>query len=168
MVLVSGSKKAASLGFFEIILVVVVLFIVGVAWLVTNNVGSEINQYLLDDPDFLQTNESREVLTDAEDRKQDFFNGAFMLFFAGMFFLGGISAWYSTNNPIFLVVTLLLIIMILVIPVFLGDAWIDISEEFDGTDLRFVDWVLNNHLLVSVVFVFTVLGVMFFKGRYID
>lgn len=169
MVLVSGfNKKAASMGFFEIILVVAILFIVGVAWVVTNSIGGEVNEFLLEDEDFLTNNQSRAVLVDADTRRSGFFDGGFALFFFGMFVLGGISAWYSTNNPIFLVVTLLLIIMILVIPYFLGDAWLEVSEDFGGDEMSFMNYVLNNHLIVSVIFTFFVLGVMFFKGRYID
>lgn len=162
------NKKAASLGLFEIILVVAVLFIVGVAWVVTNNLGSEINNYLLDDEDFFTTPEAIAVMVDAEERRSGFFDGAFALFVLGMFFLGGISAWYSTSNPIFMVVVFLLIVIVLVIPVFLGDAWLEVSEDFGGANMSFMDWVLNNHLIFSIVFVFMVLGVMFFKGRYID
>ena len=156
------------MGFFEIILVVAVLFIVGVAWVVTNSIGGEINEFLLEDSDFLTTNESRAVIVDADARRSSFFNNAFAVFFLGMFLLGGVSAWYSTNNPVFLVVTLILILMVLVIPYFLGDAWLEVSEDFDGDAMPFMDFVLNNHLLFSVVFTFFVLGVMFFKGRYID
>lgn len=166
--MVLNSKKGVSLGFFEIILVVAVLFIVGVAWLVTNSIGSDINEFLLDDEDFFTTNESRTVLINAEANRSSFFEGGFALFFIGMFFLGGISAWYSTNNPVFMVVTFLLIIMVLIIPVFLGDAWLDISDEFNGDEIKFMDFVLKNHLLFSVVFVFVILGIMFFKGRYLD
>ena len=162
------NKKGASLGLFEIILVVALLFIVGVAWIVTNSIGSEINEFLLDDDDFFTTDESRAMMVDAEERRTGFFEGAFALFLLGMFFLGGISAWYSTSNPIFMVVVFLMIIMVLVIPVFLGDAWLDISDEFGGSDVGFMNWVLNNHLIFSIVFTFMVLGVMFFKGRYID
>lgn len=162
------NKKAASMGFFEIILVVAVLFIVGVAWVVTNSIGTDVNEFLLEDEDFLTSNHSRAVLNDSEDRRSGFFDGGFALFFFGMFMLGGISAWYSTNNPIFLAVTLLLIIIVLVIPYFLGDAWLEVSDDFGGDNMRFMDFILKNHLLVSVVFVFFVLGVMFFKGRYID
>ena len=161
-------KRGASMGFFEIILVVVVLFMVGVAWVVTNHIGSNVNTLILEDEGFLTTTESRHVLEDAEERRSGFFDGAFALFLFGMFILGGISAWYSTSNPMFLVVTLLLIVMVLVIPYFLGDAWLEISEDFGGGDMGFMDFILNNHMLVSVVFVFFVLGVMFFKGRYID
>lgn len=162
------NKKASSMGFFEIILVVAVLFIVGVAWAVTNSIGTDVNEFLLEDEDFLTNNQSRAVLEDSENRRSGFFDGGFALFFFGMFMLGGISAWYSTSNPIFLTVTLLLIIIVLVIPYFLGDAWLEVSDDFGGDDMSFMNFILNNHLLVSVVFVFFVLGVMFFKGRYID
>lgn len=168
MVLVLNSKKAASMGLFEIILVVSVLFIVGVVWLVTNNIGDDVSEFLLDDDDFFTNNESRSTMNDLQERQSSFFNGGFALFFIGIFLVGVISAWYSTNNPIFMVVVFLMIIMVLIIPVFLGDAWDDISEEFGGNNISFMNWVLDNYLIFSVVFVFVILGVMFFKGRYID
>lgn len=162
----SSRKGQVSLGFFEIILVVVILFVVGVAWVVTNSFGGEIMQELLDDPNFLTTNESRDSVETIESRAPSFFSGAFALLFVGFLFVGFISAWYAPSNPIFLVVVFLLIIMVLIIPLFLGDAWTEISDEFDGSETGFLDWVLSNYLLVSVVFTMSVLGVMF--ARYKD
>ena len=170
MVLVSSfsfkGKKGQSLGIFEIIMVIVLLFIVGVVWMVTSNMSGDINSFLLDDPDFLTTNESRAVLTDVNSNKTSFFNGAFAFFVLGMFLVGGIASWYAPGNPIFFVVMILLIVMILVIPVFLQDASEELSNDFSGANLGFIEWVLSNHLLFSVVFAFFCLATMFFKISY--
>jgi hypothetical protein len=160
-------KKGQSFGFFEILLVVVVFFAVGVAWMVTNSVGSEINSLLLDDPDFLSSNESRGVLEDSNSRLGSFLNGGFALLVFGLFLVGGVSAWFSGSSPVFFVVTVLFMIMVLVFPVLLGDSWGEISDEFvEGESLPFMNWVLDNHLLFSIVFVFFVLGVMFTRARW--
>jgi Na+/melibiose symporter-like transporter len=160
-----SSKKGQSFGYFEIVLVVAIMFIIAVAWLVTNSIGTDINQYLLDDGDFLTDNASRTVLENVESSKTNFLDGAFVLFFLGMFFLGGISAWFSGSNPIFFVVTFLFIIMVLVVPVLLSGTWEQLTDEFSSTNLTFMNWIMNNHLLFSVVFVFFVLGVMYFRTR---
>lgn len=161
------NKKGLSLGYFEIILVVVILFVIGVAWVVTNSVGSQINNAFLDEPGMLKENTTaREVLVGLEDRKSGFFDSAFALFFIGMFFLGGISAWFSGSNPVFFVVTLLLVVVALLIPFMLGDAWDDVADNFvDSANMRFMSWIMNNYLLFMVVFVFFVLSVMFYKSR---
>lgn len=153
------------MGYFEIILVVVILFIVGATWLVFDNIGSEINTFLLEDDDFLTHNESRTVIEDMEERRSATFDSMYILFVLGMFFLGGISAWYAGSNPIFMVITILFMIIVLIIPVFLGDAWIDLTEDLDTSNLKFLTWVMNNHLLFSTVFVFFTLGIMYFKSR---
>jgi hypothetical protein len=160
-------KKAQSFGFFEIILVVAVIFIVGVAWLVTNSVGFEVNSLLLDDSDFLTTNESRAVLEDTNTRLSTFLDSGFILLVFGLFLIGGVSAWFSGSSPVFFVVTVLFMVMVLVFPVLLGDTWGEIGDEFvEGEGLPFMDWVLNNHLLFSIVFVFFCLGVMFSRARW--
>jgi hypothetical protein len=153
------------MGYFEIILVVAILFIVAIAWLVFDNFGSELNSFILEDDDFLTHNESRTVVEDMEERRSTTFDSMFIMFVLGMFLLGGISAWYAGSNPIFMVITILFMIMVLAIPVFLGEAWLDITVDFDSSNLSFMTWVLNNHLLFSTVFVFFTLGVMYFKSR---
>ena len=158
-------KRGQSLGFFEIILVVALFFIVAVAWLVTSSIGSEINNYLLDDPDFLTDNTSNAVLTDLEDRQKGMFNGLFGLFVFGLFMIGGVSAWFGANNPVFFVVALLLVVIVLVVPAVLGDSWSELSTDFDGDSIAFMDFVMRNHLLFGVVFMFFVLGVMFARSR---
>ena len=164
MVSTFKNKKGQSMGYFEIILVVAILFIVAVVWLVFDNFSSEINQYVLQE-DFLTNEEAINVVEDIEERRSDTFDSMFILFVLGMFFLGGISAWYAGSNPIFMVITILFMIMVLVIPAFLGDAWFEVTEEFDSSNLSFMSWVMNNHLLFSTVFVFFTLGVMYFKSR---
>jgi hypothetical protein len=165
LVLNFKNRKGQSLGYFEIIFVVVILFIIGAVWLIFNSFGSEINNFLLDDDTFLTHNESREILEDLEVRRSGTFDGMFILLVLGMFFLGGISAWYSGSNPIFMVITFLFIVMVLAIPIFLGDAWVDLTEDFDSSDMSFMTWVMNNYLLFSLVFVFVTLGIMYFKSR---
>jgi F0F1-type ATP synthase assembly protein I len=159
------NKKGASLGYFEIIFVVVILFIVGAVWLVFDNFGSEINDFLLEDDDFLTHNDSRAVVEDMEERRSNTFDSMFILVVLGMFFLGGISAWYAGSNPIFMVITFLFIVMVLAVPIFLGDAWVDLTEDFDSSHMSFMTWVMNNYLLFSLVFVFVTLGIMYFKSR---
>lgn len=166
--MVLGSKKAQSIGLFELILVVAVLFIVGVVWLVTSSFSTEINNFLLDDPDFFTHNESRAVVEDLEERKTGFFDGGFGFFLLGMFLLGGISSWYAAKNPVFMIVVLLMLVLVLVIPYFLGDAWLDIVDEFGSEGLTFTNFVLKNHLLVSIVFGFVCLGIMFFRGFVVN
>lgn len=161
-----NNRKAQSFGYFEIVLVVAVLFIVAAAWLATNYIGGEINQYLLDDPDFLTHNESQAVLQDLDTRSTSFFDYAFVLMFLGLFFLGGVSAWYSGSSPVFFVVTFLFVLMVLVVPFLLGDVWSELADEFDeNLELRYMGWFMGNHLLFSLVFVFFVLGVMYFRSR---
>lgn len=161
------NKKALSLGYFEIILVVVILFVIAFAWVVTNNVGSTLNNAFLDEPGFLEENSTaRNTLQSLEDRQSGFFDSAFALFFIGMFFLGGISAWFSGSNPVFFVVTLLLVVVALLIPFMLGDAWEEISDSFvESGNMRFMSWIMSNYLLFMVVFVLFVLSVMFYKSR---
>lgn len=161
------NKKGLSLGYFEIIFVVVILFVIGVAWVVTSSAGSQINNAFLDEPGMLKENTTaRSTLESLESRKDGFFDSAFALFFIGMFFLGGISAWFSGSNPVFFVVTLLLIVVALLIPAMLGDAWTDIAENFiESSNMRFISWIMSNYLLFMVVFVLFVLSVMFYKSR---
>lgn len=168
VVLVLDSKRGQSLGLFEIILVVAVLFIVGVVWLVTSSFSTEINNFLLDDPDFFTTNESRAVVEDLETRKTSFFDGGFGFFVLGMFLLGGVSSWFASKNPVMLVVVLLMLVMVLVIPYFLGDAWLELVDEFGTEGMTFTNFVLSNHLLVSVVFGFMCLLIMFYRGFVVN
>lgn len=167
MGLISSFKKGQlGFGLFEIILVVAVLFMVGVAWVVTNNIGGELMDNLLDDPDFLTTNESRAGVESINDRSPKFFNGAFGLLFLGFFLLGIISAWNAPTSPIFLIVVFLMIIIVLILPVFLGDAWVEINDDFSGDEITFMNFVLSNYVLVSVVFTMLVLLVMFSRYKW--
>jgi hypothetical protein len=168
MVMGSYSKYKrgqASIGLFEIILVVAVLFIIGVAWVVSNNIGGEIMGDILDSSDFLTTNESRTAVQDLETRTPSFFNGAFALFFIGFFFLGAVSSWYAPTNPVFFVVVFLMIIIVLVVPVLLADSWDEISDDFGGSDIGFMDFVLSNYVLVGVVFTLFTLIIMFVRYK---
>ena len=161
------NKKAKSLGYFELIIGVVLLFLVAVAWVVTNNVGGSINNAFLGEDDLLKENTtSRDTLTSLDARKSTFFDGGFAILFISIIMLGGISAWYSGNNPIFFVITLILIITVLVIPYFLGEAWVQLSDNFDdSSEISFMSFIMNNYMIFAVVFVFFMLGVMFFKAR---
>lgn len=165
--MVLNGKQGRSLGYFELILIVVVLFLVGAAWVVTNNLGSNINSAFLDQPEILKENSTaRETLEGLEARKSGFFDGAFGLVLLAMFLLGGISAWYSGSNPVFFIVTILLIIVVLVVPLFLGEAWHDLASSFeDSSQMPLMSRVMDNYLLVSVVFVLFILGVMYYKSR---
>ena len=162
----TSKKGQGSLGLFEILLVVAVLFIIAFAWLVSNNVGGLITDSILEGDFFQEGDRGKEVLESNRERSVDFYNNAFILFVMGMFFLGGVSAWYGVSNPIFLVITFLLIVMVLIIPVLLGSTWDGLQEQFDETDeLGLLNFIMSNYLGYSVVFVFFVLAVMFFRVR---
>lgn len=165
MVLNLSSKKGQSFGYFELILVVALIFIVAVFWLVSNKVGSDINNYLLEDNVFANDTVAHSALVDLDERRTSFFNGAFAFLVFGLFLLGGISAWFSFNNPIFFVVTFILLALVFMIPILLGDSWEMLSEDFDGAELTFIDFILKNHLTFSIVFGFFVLTIMFVKAR---
>lgn len=163
----SGINKRGEFG-IGIFYLVVVLFVLGLLFVLTYKPFTELNDDIQADVNL--PNESKVLLQDDVDRYPSTFDSAFglILFFLWLAIL--IGAYYVDESPFILIVGIVLLVIIIIIAGFLNNAYAETvsQDEFSSyiDSFPITNFVFNNLIIFVLVMMITVFVTMFIKNRF--
>lgn len=111
----------------EAIISIFLLFVIGIFWIITSLMFTEITAAMVEDGDLHI--EANQTITDLEERFPSTFDGAFGLIFIFLWIATLISAFYIDTNPVVFIISITLLIILLVSAGFLGNAFGEIVDD---------------------------------------
>lgn len=147
----------------EGILVLIVLVVVGIGFIMIAPMAKEINADLQAEVGFAPEAKSvaQSTVGDYPERMDNVY---FLMFFLLWIFMIG-AAFFSNTHPIFLAVSILLVVFILGMSMLLGDAYEELQDdpdfsEFTGSYPK-MNWIMGNILKVFVMMTLSTLMVLY-------
>jgi hypothetical protein len=123
----------------------------------------------LNDSSNLAVNESLASLDVVSEQFPSVFDGAILFIFIGLWAFALISAFFIDTHPVFFIFAVLLMVAVFVVAAIIGNVGGELLSEdvFSGVSGEFpiTLWLLNHFFMVFLVVGFSVLLVMFGKGR---
>ena len=157
------SKK----GFVQgIVMIVIGLALFGIIGLAGYQIFSEVN-------DDIQASDMQPIaknqIGDLHNRYPSTIDGAFLTVMVLMWILAMVAGYQADNNPLYLVVIILMMIFLLIGAGFMSNVWEDIASDDEFVEFAdyfpFINFILQNFLLVSGVVAASVMGIMFMRSR---
>lgn len=156
------SKK----GFFaQVLFGIVILFSASFVWVSSFMIQDTLNTELQGQVDL--TNQSKQVMEDQTDAMPSVFDGGLALVMVLVFLLVFAFAYKASENPVFLVLAILIIAAVGFAGMILSNAWSDYSstEGMSSASSSFpiTDFILSNFLIVILVLCFGGVLVYFYS-----
>lgn len=151
-----GNNKGQILFLGIAIILVVIIFILAMTNTFTTKILGEINSDIQGDDDM--TNQSKLVVSNMNDQMSTTLDNSVLMIMTLLFIIGFGAAWFSDSHPLFLIVTILIMVVLLISGIWFSNAWDDFSSEEDLASSvaqhPLTDWMLSHFLMVNVVMVF--------------
>lgn len=147
------------------ILWLVVLFVFSIVAIIGYQFVGDINTDLQADADI--SAEAKASLSSSYSSYNATFDGGFIFILAFIWIMILVSAYLLDNNPIFLVVSVVLLVIILGLGIYLSNTWLELADEGDwgdvSTNFPMTYWVYDNFLITMIAMVCSVLLVLYGK-----
>lgn len=161
-----GCKKGNAI--LDSILVLVVLFAFILIVIIGKIIFDDTNDEIQSDANF--DNSTKAIVQEQNTRYTTLFDGAFIFIFALVWILALVASFFIDTHPIFLVITVILLIIVFIIGAYLGNAYEEFSLEDDFSSVvpsfPMANWVMTHLLIVIGVVAFSIVLAMFAKSRY--
>jgi len=149
-----------------------VFLLIAVLAFVNLSVGKafgEINDMIQSEDELGNT--SKGVMNDLEQRYSGTMDGVLAMALGLLLILCIGIAWMSTSNPLLMVVAVVLMIMIPLAGALISNSWDEFTSDSEFSsevvDYPVTNWVLDNYLIVSLIFVVVMVSTMVLKERVI-
>lgn len=119
-----GSKKGNMI--LESLTLILLLIIGAIVYFTADNIQFELNEEIQNDTDL--HNISKEFSQKQTDVNNNIWDGAILTLLVIVWLIAMLSAWFSSEHPAFLVVSIILMLAVIVVAIFLGAAgqeWIE-------------------------------------------
>lgn len=151
----------------DTIFFLVILFAVGLIFIIGHIVQSEVNIMVQNDTDLGP--DAKETMQSNTDKYPILFDNGFLTIFILFWIMLLFASWHIDAHPIFFVITLILLIFVIVIGMTFGNSFQDITADADiqpyADDFPILNFIMGNLGIISVVIGFSVAIVMFGKMR---
>lgn len=141
----------------DLLIFVVILVVVALVWILAKKVSSDINTELSVDPDF--SAEAKQIVQDTDTRMGSTFDNLFLFVIVGLWAFLIISSLFIDSNPIFFIITVILLLAAFVVGGIMSEAFSDISNDDDLSSATSqypkMTWVMEHFLLVIMIMGFT-------------
>jgi len=147
--------------------VVIALFIIAFLILGGRNLSTEMNDIIQEDTDISTANKA--TMQEHTDNYPDIFDAMFMFFLMFFWILAVVFSFFIDVNPIFLIFSIILIIVVLVVGVNLSNSFMETSE--DGTfenasqDFPMMMFVMEYFLQFILAIIFSIALALYAKSR---
>lgn len=163
MVFICKKNKKANL-FVEILTIIIVLFVVGITFIVAYESLGELVSDIKADYD----NDSKEyeVLDDYENDSPALLDGIVIFIFVGLWIIALVFAYFIDTHPVFFIVSLIFLIFICILTAILGNASIEIIDNFSTSNFPMTYWLFEHLLIVILIVATTILIALFAKTKH--
>ena len=152
---------------FDVIVFLTFVFIIIISAFAGKYVFSEINTDL--QADDLLGNTSKTLLDEQNSGYGSFLDWVIVFLVIGLWFVLLVTAWLIDSNPIFFVITLIIMIAVFIMSMFLGNIYTDIAEDSDFSsvvsDFQMTHFIMDNILIFAIAIAFSIMLVLFGKNQ---
>lgn len=143
----------------EIIFLLVVVFIIGLFWFISNPTFEELNEEMIkSDADLNDSVVSENVNDWFDNRIHKITDGAILFFFIMLGIGVFIAGYFLENHPIFSFAIFGFFVLVSVVTVGISNAWEDISTEeansVNVVDYPYMDFIFGNYFIVFLANIF--------------
>lgn len=161
-----ASSKRGQLG-FELVWVVIVLLVVGLGFVMTYSAFSGLNDDIQNSLDM--SNESKAAAEATVGNFPSNMDNVFFFLLIMLWIFLLIMAFFVNTHPVFLVITLLLIVIGLVVVMILSNVFQESIEEGEIDDFAAefpkMNWIFEHLLMVFIMVGFSTMMVMYTRAR---
>jgi uncharacterized membrane protein YjgN (DUF898 family) len=165
MKLFERNKKANAIS--EGIFILVVLTVLGIITVIGFSVFNMVNDEIQADPEM--SADSKAVSDTLNTQYPALFDGIFLFLVVGLWIAAIIFSFMIDTSPIFLVITIILLIIVLFISALLANAYGDVTEDstFAADAIRFpmMNFVFSHFVETILVIMISVSIALFVKSR---
>ena len=151
----------------DVILLVILLFGFALSGIFTNIIATDINTAIQNDTSI--STEGKTLMQEHTTSFPNLVNDLFLFVFIGLWIVMLITAWYADTNPIFLIFTILLLVIVTVVGMNISNTYQEIIADVDvmtSADMfPNINLIMSNLATVIVVIGFSVVLVLFGKSR---
>lgn len=157
-------KKGSSV--IDIMVIIVVLLVVGLAWFFINYSFDEINMELQADPDM--SADAKSTLSNMNTNFTKWADFAFGFFFFGLVLFIIVSSYLIDTNPLFMVISAILFIFVIFVGANLSNVFEETVDEAEVSYLQTefpITMYIMTHLVIIIIILFALmLIVLYGKG----
>jgi len=164
------SKKGDAVS--DTITILIVIFVFAFISLLTYKSFMDSEQditAMLNDSSNLARNESLASINTVKNDFPGIFDGAMITILVGLWIFALISAYFIDSHPIFMILSVILLVFVLIAAAIIGNVGQELIEdsEFDSirADFPITTWILNHMLAVVLVISFSIVLVLYGKNR---
>lgn len=158
-------KKKGNL-IVDFLIVVVFVFIIGVAWLAGHYIQKELNTEIQASPDI--SADGKALNAEVTAKYPQIFDKAIIFFLIAFWGMALVASALNDTHPAFFWFSIILLILCLTVVVVLANVFNEIfSEDLTGldTDFPLTFWLFNHFLEVCIVIGITILLALFAKPK---
>lgn len=152
---------------FEMAWVVIALVVIGIGLIVVMPAFQEVNDDIQADSSIGA--EAKQSSTESVGNSPTYFDNVFFFMFIMLWIFLVIAAFFATTNPVFTVITIILVIFGLVITMFLANAAQEVMEDSQissfADEFPKTSWILEHLLMNMVIVSFSVMLVLYGRSR---
>lgn len=146
---------------------IVILLVVGIVWVTAALSLDEINTDMQSEPDL--STEAKAHISDYNSSFTDTYDNLFLFAFVLLVIFLIISVFMINSHPIFLVISIILLIAVFVVAGFAANAYDDFASEDDiapyANQFTFTSWIMRHLIEVMIGIVFIMAIVLFAKTK---
>lgn len=161
-----GKNRKGNVG-LELVVFLIVLFACAIGFFVGNIFINEVNADAQTDADL--QNLTKDVLNDWNTDYPTLFDNAFLTIFILMWVLTLVAAFKIDSHPLFLAITLMILVMILVVSVYMGNAYEDVVSDSDFTTITpnypKANWIMSHLLVMAILIGASIALVLYGKNK---
>lgn len=148
---------------FENAWLVISVFIVGVGLIFGISALTDLNTDIQSDLDL--STEAKAASEQVVGNAPSNFDNLFLFLVIGLWGVLLVGAWASASNPIFTFIAIILGVLGLVVTLFVGNVYAEMSSDDElndfGDNFPKMNWILNNILILAVFITFSVILVLY-------
>lgn len=159
------NKKANAI--LDTLVVVVILFVLGIIVVFGNKILTEVNSDI--QADASMSNDSKKFIGDMNTQYPTLFDGIFLFILVGSWICSIIFSFMIDTHPIFIVISIILLIVILFAAALLANSYSDITSDSSlatyAVNYPNINFVMSHIVQVVLVIAATIMIALFAKSR---
>ena len=161
----SSNKRGQAI--FDMIMVVIVLFIIGLAAVVGGYIMSELDDAVQDDDDISET--AKNVSATIESNYSTWFDNVFLTVLIFLWLMLIVTSFMIDAHPIFFIITVLLLIVVFIVGMAMANAYTELTAdpdfaEYAGNMVK-TQFVFDNFLIILIVMGLTAAASLYAKSN---
>ena len=164
MISIFKSKKANVI--LDLLIVLVLLFVIAISFIITGKIQTEINDDIQQDTSL--DAEYKQINQDLTTKYPTIIDNSILFFFILLWIVTIVTSRLVDTNPIFFILSFILLIFAFIIIIILGNTFIDIfTGDLGGmeTSYPFTFWIFNHILIIAIIQGFTIMLSLFAKPQ---